>query len=87
MNEIDPNDIEALKRKLNKDTARINWQALAEHQQQEAVVEVDQSLDLINVAGEFVRDNRDQVKDWLDSLSSRQNRHEPVGPAARQKHQ
>jgi hypothetical protein len=67
MSEIDPNDIESLKRKLNLDTARINWQALAEHQQQEAVVEVDPGLDLIVVASEFVRDNRDQVKDWLDA--------------------
>jgi hypothetical protein len=67
MSEIDLNDIESLKRKLNLDTARINWQALAEHQQQEAVVEVDPGLDLIVVASEFVRDNRDQVKDWLDA--------------------
>lgn len=67
MTEIDPNDIEALKQKLNLDTAKIHWQALAEHQQQEAVVEVDPGLDLIVVASEFVRDNRDQVKGWLDA--------------------
>jgi len=67
MSEIDPNDIESLKKKLNHDTARINWLALAEHQQNEAVIEVASNLDLINVASEFVRDNRKQVAEWLES--------------------
>lgn len=65
MDEIDPNDIESLKKKLNQDTAKINWSLLAEHQQQQAVVEVDSSLDLILVGCEFVRDNRGQVEEWL----------------------
>lgn len=67
MHEIDPGDIESLKQKLNRDTAKINWQSLAEHQQNEAVVEVDTSLDLILVACEFVRDNKKQVAHWLES--------------------
>jgi hypothetical protein len=65
MTEFDPNDIQALKHKLNVDTGKIHWQALAEHQQNESVVEVDQQLDLITVACEFVRDNREQVEQWL----------------------
>jgi len=67
MNDIDPNDLEALKRKLNIDTGKISWPALAEHQQRDAVVEVDSSLDLILVACEFVRDNREQVEEWLNA--------------------
>lgn len=65
MNELDPNDLESVMRKLNQDTAKIEWQLLAEHQQQEAVVEVDLSLDLILVGCEFVRDSRKQVEEWL----------------------
>jgi len=65
MNEIDTSDMDSLKRKLNQDTAKIRWSSLAEHQAQEAVVEVDASLDLILVGCEFVRDSRDQVADWL----------------------
>ena len=72
MSDIDSNDLEALKRKLNLDTGKISWQALAEHQQNEAVVEVDSGLDLIQVACEFVRDNREKVEKWLnDGLVSK----------------
>ena len=65
MDEIDSSDIDSLKRKLNQDTAKIRWSSLTEYQVQEAVVEVDSSLDLILVGCEFVRDNREQVEDWL----------------------
>ena len=65
MNEVDPNDVDSVKRKLNQDTAKIEWQLLAEHQQQQAVIEVALGLDLILVACEFVRDNREQVDEWL----------------------
>lgn len=67
MAELDSNDPESLKQKLNRDTAKINWLALLEHQQNEAVVEVDASLDLIQVACEFVQDNKKQVAQWLQS--------------------
>lgn len=66
MSESIQNDPEALKQKLNKDTAKINWSALDQYQQQDAVIEVTGNLDLIAVACEFVRDNRTQVKEWLD---------------------
>jgi hypothetical protein len=58
--------LETLKAKLNRDTAKISWSALAEHHQKEAVIRVDNSLDLITVAGEFAQDNHNQVKQWLD---------------------
>jgi len=67
MNEIDPKSVNSLKRKLNQDTAKIRWQALAEHQQQQAVVEVDSNLDLILVGCEFAQDNHEQVAEWLQS--------------------
>lgn len=59
---------ETLKQKLNRDTAKINWSALQQQQQQSAVIEVSDQLDLIAVACEFVDDNRTQVKSWLDNL-------------------
>ncbi|MFN3163674.1 MAG: DUF2288 family protein [Pseudohongiellaceae bacterium] len=67
MTDSEPNDSEALKQKLNVDTGKISWQLLAEHQQRESVVEVDPGLDLVEVACEFVRDNRDQVEEWLNA--------------------
>lgn len=67
MNETASIDPAELKLKLNRDTAKINWAALSEQQQNEAVVEVDSSLDLILVACEFVQDNRSQVAEWLEA--------------------
>ena len=70
MNDIEHNStdeaLEALKTKLNRDTAKINWSALQEHHQKEAVIRGENSQDLVTVAGEFVQDNHSQVKEWLD---------------------
>ncbi len=65
MSETDEIDIDTLKLKLNQETAKISWSSLAQYQQQQAVVEVHASLDLIAVACEFVQDNRQQVETWL----------------------
>lgn len=62
---------ESLEEKLNRDTARIDWLALAQFQQQKAVIEVDQQLDLIEVACHFARDDHAQVKQWLANSSVR----------------
>lgn len=66
MEESNENDPETLEQKLNRDTAKILWSTLAPYQQQSAVIEVTNKLDLITVACEFVHDNRVQVKEWLD---------------------
>ncbi len=56
----------ALITKLNRDTAKINWSTLEEHHQKEAVFRVDNSLDLVTVAAEFVQDNHSRVQEWLE---------------------
>ncbi|MFK7863792.1 MAG: DUF2288 domain-containing protein [Pseudohongiellaceae bacterium] len=63
----DLGDTESLKDKLNRDTARIQWSALTSYNQNDSIIEVDASLDLVNVACEFVADNTKQVGSWLES--------------------
>jgi len=66
MNEKSEKDPAVVRKKLNHDTAKINWSALHGHQQQESVIAVSTDLDLIDVACEFARDNHTQVKAWLE---------------------
>ncbi len=67
MDHIDYKDPKVLKQKLNLDTAVINWNLLASYQKEEAIIQVDAALDLIEVATEFVLDNSAQVSQWLES--------------------
>lgn len=66
MSEANEKDPALIRLKLNHDTAKINWGALHEHQQQESVIAVSTDLDLIDVACEFTLDNHAQVKTWLE---------------------
>lgn len=66
MDDKDLKNPELIKQKLNLDTARINWSLLANYQKEGAVIEVESSLDLIEVATEFVLDNQQKVKTWLE---------------------
>ncbi len=68
MKEANGSDLEILRQKLNLETTKIRWGLLDHYQQQDSVIEVTKQLDLIDVACEFVRDNRVQVKTWLDQL-------------------
>lgn len=52
---------------LNTETGKISWHELQPHFARGVVIQVDNSLDLLNVAVEFIKDNKDQVADWLDS--------------------
>lgn len=54
-----------LKTKLNRETSKISWEELQRHYASGAVVAVEQSLDLIEVACEFSRDNKEAVEQWL----------------------
>lgn len=55
-----------LKAKLNCETAKIEWQMLQAHYQQEGVIFVSEQLDLVQVALELAQDNHQQMKNWLD---------------------
>lgn len=57
---------ESIKQKLNHDTAKIRWSSLNQYDQIDAIVQVDTTLDLIEVACEFASDNSNQVKQWLE---------------------
>lgn len=66
MADTDARDLELIRQKLNQDTAKIHWNALQEHQQQDLVIRVSTDLDLIDVGCQFTLDNTAQVKAWMD---------------------
>lgn len=58
---------EEIIRMLNTETGKISWHELQPHFARGVIIQVDNSLDLLNVATEFVKDNKNQVSDWLES--------------------
>ncbi len=56
----------SLKQKLNQDTARIRWSSLNQYDHQDAIVQVNAQLDLIEVASKFASDNAPQVQAWME---------------------
>ncbi|MGI1677948.1 MAG: DUF2288 domain-containing protein [Cellvibrionaceae bacterium] len=67
----DDNNIqdEELFQKINRETAKISWEELQPHYESGALVYVEPSIDLVKVAIEFSKDNKDQVEKWLTSGS------------------
>ena len=51
---------------LNTETARINWLELQPHFARGQVIHVADTLDLVAVARELVRDNKAQFESWTD---------------------
>lgn len=67
-----PNDKERdqeLKIKLNKETAKINWQELQRFYASGSVIAVSADMDLIEVASQFSVDNSSAVSSWLEAGS------------------
>lgn len=56
---------DALRKRLNAETARISWKELAPHFARGALVRVNPGLDLIDVAVAFAEDRRETVAAWL----------------------
>ena len=54
-----------LKIKLNKETAKIDWQELQPHYASGAVIAVANGIDLIEVACQLSLDNKEVVEQWL----------------------
>ena len=54
-----------LKTKLNKETAKINWQELQRHYASGAVIAVANGVDLIEVGCQLSLDNKVAVEQWL----------------------
>ncbi|MCW8887703.1 MAG: DUF2288 domain-containing protein [Gammaproteobacteria bacterium] len=58
-----------LLQKLNGETAKLSWKELEPHFARGVVVRVDSSLDLVQVAMSFSRDDRDKVETLMNSGS------------------
>ena len=58
-------DAKILRARLNAETGRIAWPELAPHFARGAVVRVDESLDLIEVAASFVENRSALVETWM----------------------
>lgn len=58
-------EIETLHLKLNRETAKLTWHELQRHFAAGAVVEVEPSLDLIEVAVAFANDDSASVSGWM----------------------
>ncbi|MDD5180698.1 MAG: DUF2288 domain-containing protein [Gallionellaceae bacterium] len=56
---------EASRTKLNRETSRIAWKELQRFFASGAAVAVSHELDLVEVAFQFSRDNKEQVERWL----------------------
>lgn len=56
---------DALRLKLNHETARMRWDELQRFFAAGLVIQVDDSLDLIDVAVAFTNDEKDIVQSWL----------------------
>jgi len=54
-----------LRMMLNTETGKISWQELQKHFARGVVILVEDKLDLVNVAVEFIKDNKQQVEEWL----------------------
>lgn len=55
-----------LRTRLNFETGRLSWAELERHFARGAVIKVDASLDLIEVAVSVSEDDKKQVEEWMN---------------------
>jgi len=63
----DAQDPELLRQKLALETASIGWRELEPHYARGVVVQVAESLDLVDVGLELIDDNKQQIQNWMSS--------------------
>lgn len=56
-----------LRTHLNLQTGKLGWEELQPHFARGSVIVAETGLDLIEVAAALAEDDRDRVKNWLDS--------------------
>jgi len=56
-----------LRTRLNAETAKLIWPELERHFARGAVIRVDQSLDLIDVAVSVSEDDKENVEAWMNT--------------------
>lgn len=64
---LEAEDPALIRAKITAETARINWLDLQKFYAAGSVITVDSTVDLIDVAFAFSRDNQAQVAEWLAS--------------------
>lgn len=65
---MDMDDVEPdLRTRLNAETAKLVWPELERHFARGAVIRVDQSLDLIDVAVSVSEDDKEKVEAWMNA--------------------
>lgn len=60
-------DKEELIAQLNTETAKLSWNELEPHFARGSVIRVNKGLDLIKVAAVIAQDDKESLKDWLDT--------------------
>jgi hypothetical protein len=60
-------ELEVLREKLNLETGRLDWPALARHFARGVVIRVGAETDMVEVATAFANDDRQAVEQWLTS--------------------
>lgn len=65
MVDIDPEDDAQLRAYFHSETAQIPWSELQRYFAQGIVLQVDPELDLVEVAFQLARDNRDCFEAWI----------------------
>ncbi|MDH5425533.1 MAG: DUF2288 domain-containing protein [Gammaproteobacteria bacterium] len=60
-------DHDELMAQLNSETAILSWKELERHFARGVVIRVSKGLDLIKVAAVIAKDDKDTLKEWLDS--------------------
>jgi len=58
-------DKDLQREKLNLETGRIQWSELQRYFAKGVLIEVDNTLDLVEVAQHFVNDNKSQIESWI----------------------
>jgi len=60
-------ELAVLRAKLNGETGRMDWPALARHFARGAVIKIGPDLDLVEVATALARDDKAAVEQWLSA--------------------
>ncbi|MCG8383107.1 MAG: DUF2288 domain-containing protein [Gammaproteobacteria bacterium] len=66
MTDVDNNDPELLRHKINSETAQIPWKELQRYFASGKTRVIHPQLDLVEVAFQLSRDNARQIEDWVE---------------------
>ena len=67
MNDVSLQTDEELREHLHGETSKLPWTELETHFARGVVFKVEQGLDILDVAIVIARDDKDTLKDWIDT--------------------